>query len=402
MIHIDLKDYDYDLPDEKIAQYPLQDRDASRLLVYKDNKISEDLFRNIQNHIPSGSLLVFNDTKVIRARLIFQKDSGAIIEVFCLEPLAPADYSLSFSKEHSVEWKCLVGNTKKWKAGKLSCTFTRNNMQCRLYAEKISNEGDIWRIRFTWDPSGLTFGEVIETTGHIPLPPYINRPDEIEDSERYQTIYSMVKGSVAAPTAGLHFTKDVLRRLVIKDIHTTQLTLHVGAGTFQPVKAERILDHKMHPEHYFIHQKTIEAVLKNSGSVIAIGTTSVRTLESLYWTGLKIRENPMITPGELFFGQWEAYSMKNSLQTDESLETILYWMHKNKIPFLEASTRIIIVPGYNFKVINGMVTNFHQPKSTLILLISAWLGEDWKKVYDYALRNDFRFLSFGDSSLLLR
>jgi len=402
MNEINLSEYNYDLPAEKIAQYPLKDRDASRLLIYKDNRISEDIFRNIYNHIPSGSLLVFNDTKVIRARLIFQKGSGATIEVFCLEPLMPADYALSFSSENSVEWKCLVGNIKKWKDGRLSCSFTRNNRQSRLHAEKINIEGDAWRIRFTWDPSHLTFGEVIETNGHIPLPPYVNRPDEDEDAERYQTIYSMVKGSVAAPTAGLHFTKEVLKNLIIKDIRTTQLTLHVGAGTFQPVKADNILNHNMHPEHFWIPSGTIESILNNSGSVLAVGTTSVRTLESLYWIGLKIRQNPMITPGELFLGQWDAYSMKNLLQPAESLETILYWMQKNKVRFLEAATKIMIIPGYNFKITDGMVTNFHQPKSTLLLLISAWLGEEWRKVYHHALSNDFRFLSYGDSSLLLK
>lgn len=402
MIHIDLKEFDYDLPAEKIAQYPLAERDGSRLLLFKNKIISEDIFRNIDNHVPSGSLLVFNDTKVIRARLIFQKESGARIEVFCLEPLVPGDYAQSFISKNSVEWKCLIGNIKKWKEGLISTFFTKNNTQYKLLAEKLKSEGDAWRVRFTWDALDLMFGEVIEATGHIPLPPYLNRPDDIEDSVRYQTIYSLVKGSVAAPTAGLHFTKEVLNRLMTKDMQITQLTLHVGAGTFQPVKSESILEHQMHSEHFYIPVNSIEMILKNIGSIIAVGTTAVRTIESLYWLGLKLTVDPMINPDDLYLGQWEAYSMKNTAQPVQSLETILSWMHRNKLAYLHAPTRIIIIPGYEFKITNGIITNFHQPKSTLLLLISAWVGDDWKRIYRYALDNDFRFLSYGDSSLLLK
>jgi S-adenosylmethionine:tRNA ribosyltransferase-isomerase len=402
MFQPDLKEYDYNLPNSRIAQYPLEERDASRLLVFKNNMISEDIFRNIHNHLPPGSLLVFNDTKVIRARLIFQKESGAVIEVFCLEPLTPADYSLSFSSAYSVEWRCLIGNIKKWKGGKVSCSFVRKKKECRLYAEKINKEGDTWRIRFSWDPSDLTFSEVIETAGHIPLPPYVNRPDETGDSDRYQTIYSGVKGSVAAPTAGLHFTGYVLKDLIARDVQTAQLTLHVGAGTFLPIKTESIMEHKMHQEHFIIPVKTIELIIKNPGSVLAVGTTSVRTLESLYWLGLKLRDNPGLSREELFIGQWEPYTMKESLRPAESLETILSWMQKKNMTYLEAPTSIIIIPGYKFKITDGMFTNFHQPKSTLLLLISAWTGDNWKRIYRYALDNDFRFLSYGDSSILLK
>jgi S-adenosylmethionine:tRNA ribosyltransferase-isomerase len=399
---VDLKEYDYNLPQEKIAQYPLKERDASRLLLYKNREISEDIFRNIDNHLLSGSLLIFNDTKVIRARLLFSKESGAKIEVFCLEPLSPADYAQSFSSRDPVEWKCLIGNIKRWKDKSISTVFNINNEQYKLVAEKTDHEGDTWRIRFTWDALDLSFGEVIEAAGHIPLPPYLNRPDELDDTIRYQTIYSKVKGSVAAPTAGLHFTKEVFSKLLSKDIITTQLTLHVGAGTFQPVKSENILEHQMHSEHFYISAGTIELILKNIDSVIAVGTTSVRTIESLYWLGIKIRNNPEIRTEDLYLGQWEPYSIKPVLKTEESFEAILSWMQKNNLKYLHAPTRIIIVPGYDFKIVKGIITNFHQPKSTLLLLISAWVGNDWKKIYGYAIENNFRFLSYGDSSLLLR
>ncbi|MBA4322702.1 MAG: S-adenosylmethionine tRNA ribosyltransferase [Odoribacter sp.] len=402
MIPIDLKEYDYDLPAEKIAQYPLAERDRSRLLLYKNKIISEDTFINIDHHLPTGSLLVFNNTKVIRARLIFLKESGARIEVFCLEPLSPDDYAQSFSSKNRVEWKCLIGNTKKWKHGILNICFSSNQKRYKLFAEKIIQEGDAWRIRFTWDADDLTFGEVIEATGHIPLPPYLNRPDEADDSVRYQTIYSLIKGSVAAPTAGLHFTKEVFNRLMVKEIQTTQLTLHVGAGTFQPIKSHNILEHRMHPEHFCISAGTIELILKNIGSIIGVGTTSVRTLESLYRLGLKLMENPGVSSDDLYLGQWEAYSMKNNVQPEQSLEIVLSWMLRNNLTCLHAPTRIIIIPGYDFRLTNGMITNFHQPESTLLLLISAWVGVDWRKIYRYALENNFRFLSYGDSSLLLK
>jgi S-adenosylmethionine:tRNA ribosyltransferase-isomerase len=402
MIEINLDEYNYDLPAGKIAQYPLDERDESRLLIYRGKSISEDIFKNIDHHIPSGSLLVFNNTKVIRARLMFRKDTGARIEVFCLEPLSPADYARSFNSKHSVEWKCLIGNIKKWKEGLLSIIFTKDDSHHKLQAEKLNPEGDAWRIRFSWDAVDLTFGEVIEITGHIPLPPYLNRPDEDKDSITYQTVYSRVKGSVAAPTAGLHFTKKVINNLLTKEIQIANLTLHVGAGTFQPIKTKSILEHQMHSEHLYITAGSIEMILKNIGSIIAVGTTSVRTLESLFWLGLKLMKDPDIEPEELYLDQWEAYSIKNTFQPCQSLETMLSWMHRNKITSLHAPTRIIIIPGYDFKITDGIITNFHQPGSTLLLLVSAWVGTDWKSIYRYALEKDFRFLSYGDSSLLLR
>lgn len=403
MININISDYNYNLPEEKIAQYPLKERDGSRLLLFRNQKISEDFFRNIDHHIPPGSLLVFNNTKVMRARLIFRKESGAKIEVFCLEPLLPSNYDKSFSSMNCVEWKCLTGNSKKWKYGIIETSFTKNKKQYKLIAEKLNPEGDdAWRIRFSWSADDLTFGEVIEASGHMPLPPYIRRPDEEEDSIRYQTIYSQIKGSVAAPTAGLHFTKEIIDRLLTNAIQMTQITLHIGAGTFQPVKSESITEHHMHSENFYIHATSIEWMLKYCGSILAIGTTSVRALESLYWLGLKLNKKPNISPDCLSLGQWEAYSMKKTVQARQSLETILIWMHKNKINYLHAPTKFMIIPGYKFMITNGIITNFHQPKSTLLLLISAWIGDEWKKIYKYALENDFRFLSYGDSSLLLK
>jgi S-adenosylmethionine:tRNA ribosyltransferase-isomerase len=402
MIEINIEDYNYDLPTEKIAQYPLRERDESKLLLYKNKRISGDIFKNIDQYLPHGTLLVFNDSRVIRARLLFNKESGSKIEIFCLEPLSPGDYAASFSSKDSVEWKCLVGNVKKWKSGIIRTTFTRDKKRYSLNAEKLDQDGDTWRIRFSWDSAELSFGEVIEATGHIPLPPYLNRPDDETDSERYQTIYSRIKGSVAAPTAGLHFTKEVLNKLHHKDIQTAQVTLHVGAGTFQPVKSDIIMEHQMHQEHFWVPATAIECIIKNFSSVIAVGTTSVRTIESLYWIGLKLIRNPNTDPEDIWLGQWEPYSMTDTLDPVLVLESILLWMQRNGLTYLHAPTRIFILPGYHFKIISGMITNFHQPKSTLLLLISAWVGSDWKSIYKYAIENNFRFLSYGDSSLLFR
>jgi S-adenosylmethionine:tRNA ribosyltransferase-isomerase len=402
MKNIDLKEYDYDLPEEKIAQYPLSERDMSKLLIYKNGDISQSSFKSIHQYLPEGSLMLFNDTRVIRARLNFTKESGAKIEIFCLEPSVPADYALSLNSKNPVEWKCLIGNSKKWNRGTIITTFSKQGKQFKLQAEKISPVGDAWIVRFSWNSGELSFGEVIETAGHIPLPPYLNRPDEPGDSVSYQTIYSHVRGSVAAPTAGLHFTRAVFDRLLSREIETAIITLHVGAGTFQPVKTNNILEHQMHSEHFYVGSETIGMILKNIGSVTAVGTTSVRTLESLYWIGNKLKEKPMMSPDELYLDQWETYSMKDSLKPGQSLETILEWMQRNSLKHLHAPTRIIIIPGYDFKITSGIITNFHLPKSTLLLLVSAWAGNDWKKIYKYALENDFRFLSYGDSSLLLR
>ncbi len=401
MTDIEINDYDYDLPPERIAQYPVAERDSSSLLISYKNKISKDIFRNITDYLPSGSLLVFNNTKVIRARLLFQKESGASIEILCLEPLSPHIYEIALSSREPVEWKCIIGNLKKWKKGIISTNFKHSGQDVVLKAERLTDEGEAWNVRFSWDKPSLTFGEVIEATGHIPLPPYIQREDETEDITRYQTVYSKVKGSVAAPTAGLHFTKNVLANLSEKDIKKAEITLHVGAGTFKPVKSDIISEHEMHSEHFFVTYDTIQLLLANIGKIIAVGTTSVRTLESLYWLGVKLKTNPTVLLEELSLKQWEAYNFKKDISVQESLEILLNYLKKSGQSVLKASTSIIIIPGYKFRMISGMITNFHQPRSTLLLLVSAWSGEKWKEIYKFALDNGFRFLSYGDCSLLL-
>jgi len=402
MKDIDINDYDYDLPPEYIAQYPVNERDKSQLLIYRDDDIVKDTFRNIDEYLPPDSLLVFNNTRVIRARILFHKETGAVIEILCLEPLSPSDYSLSFSSKESVEWKCIIGNLKKWKRGVLTVSFEYDSKKYYLYAERLQPEDEAWRIRFSWNSPEISFGEVIEATGHIPLPPYINREDETEDIERYQTVYSSIKGSVAAPTAGLHFTGNVFEKLKTRGIKSVELTLHVGAGTFQPVKVNNIFDHEMHCEHFFINTKTIEIILENHGKIIAVGTTSVRTLESIYWLGVRLIQNPSDTFPDLSLGQWEAYAMETGFSVKQSLGALLKFLNERNLSYLQASTSIMIVPGYEFRMTGGMVTNFHQPRSTLLLLISAWTGKRWKEIYTFALKNKFRFLSYGDSSLLLR
>lgn len=399
---INLDDYDYDLPADRIAQYPVKERDMSQLLVYKEKGIAKDIFRNINKYLPEDSVLVFNNTKVIRARILFRKSTGAAIEILCLEPLLPFEYELSFASEGPVEWKCIIGNLKKWKNGILTTTFNYNDQRYDLTAERICPEGEAWRIRFNWNCKVISFGEVIELTGHIPLPPYINREDEEVDINRYQTVYSSIKGSVAAPTAGLHFTKSVLKRFKEKGIRSVEVTLHVGAGTFQPIKARNISDHEMHCEHFYINDKAIESLLENQGKIVAVGTTSVRTIESLYWLGVKVINNMSANTDNLSLGQWEPYYMKSSVTVKESFEALLNLIRERKSPSLTASTSVMIIPGYKFRVINGIITNFHQPHSTLLLLISAWIGESWKEVYRYAIENNFRFLSYGDSSLLMK
>lgn len=400
-IEIDISDYNYDLPEEKIAQYPVKNRDMSKLLIYRNNTITDTIFRNIDDQIPPDHLLIFNNTKVVRARLNFQKDTGAAIEVFCIEPLNPADYERSFSNNGHVIWKCIVGNLKKWKKGKLIKQFQIDGTTCQLSAEKINQLNDACEVLFSWDPQSLTFARVLEAAGQIPLPPYINREDRMEDAERYQTIYARIQGSVAAPTAGLHFTDNVLAKIEKKGIKTAEITLHVGAGTFQPIKTHHISEHEMHCEHFIIRRDTIEQILESPGKVIAVGTTSVRTLESLYWIGVKMINNE--TGGqEIKVGQWEPYNFESNYSTEKSLKAIINFMKSSGKSNIEASTSIIIIPGYKFRIIDGMVTNFHQPGSTLLLLVSALTGNRWKDIYKYAIENDFRFLSYGDSSLLFR
>jgi S-adenosylmethionine:tRNA ribosyltransferase-isomerase len=400
--NINIEDYNYDLPEERIAQYPVEKREHSKLLLYNNGIISEDEFFNITLHLPDDALMVFNNTRVIRARILFRKDTGAGVEIFCLEPLSPAAYEQSFSSESPVEWKCIIGNLKKWKTGCLITEFMFKGKHYKLNAFKICPEGEAWRVRFTWEPAGLSFGEVTESAGHIPLPPYVKRNDEKADNMRYQTVYSSIKGSVAAPTAGLHFTQEVLADIKGRGIKTAELTLHVGAGTFQPVRTNDIFGHEMHCEHFVVSRELIGNLIASHGKIIAVGTTSVRTLESLYWMGVKITLNPTAADNELFTDQWEPYDQNISLSFKESMDSLLKLMDKTKEPQLRGMTKIMIVPGYRFMAINGMLTNFHQPKSTLLLLVSALVGNDWKRIYSFALENRFRFLSFGDSSLILK
>ncbi|HVN59534.1 MAG TPA: S-adenosylmethionine:tRNA ribosyltransferase-isomerase [Bacteroidales bacterium] len=395
-------EYYYDLPAGRIAQHPLGERDSSRLLVYRNNSIQSSIFRCLADFIPAGSLLVFNNTKVIRARLIFRKASGTRIEVFCLEPLDPSEYSVAFTTKSPVEWKCLVGNLKRWRDGVLETSLVKDGREIFLRAERISKSDETFRIRFSWNDKDSSFGDIIELTGHVPLPPYISREDEAGDASAYQTIYARVKGSVAAPTAGLHFTPTVFDNLKKNNIRKTELTLHVGAGTFQPVKAGNLSEHVMHTEHFFVSRPALEEIIENAGKIIAVGTTSVRTLESLYWLGVKVKNNLNAGLSYLTIGQWEPYESEPGLKGTEALGELLSWMRKNNLQEIKAPTRLLIAPGYRFRVIDGMITNFHQPGSTLLLLVSAWTNNRWKEIYDYALANDFRFLSYGDSSILLK
>ncbi len=398
---INIDDYDYDLPEERIAQFPAEERDRSKLLIYNKGIISGDIFRNIHNCLPDDSLLIFNNTRVIRARLLFRKETGAVIEILCLEPLSPPEYGMAFSSSGPVEWKCLVGNLKKWKSVAMTSGFMHKGKNYRLLAEKIEPVGDAWKVRFSWNSSDITFGEVLESLGHIPLPPYVRREDMKDDYIRYQTVYSKNDGSVAAPTAGLHFTPHVLKNILAKGIRSVELTLHIGAGTFQPVKAKEISQHKMHCEHFHINREELRTILKAEGKRIAVGTTSVRTLESLYWLGVKALNNKGVLDNIPVVDQWEWVDEEREVSMQESFGMLMNIIDKREHGFIRASTNIMIVPGYRFRVINGMITNFHQPKSSLLLLISAYVGDEWKKIYAYAMENEFRFLSYGDACIFL-
>ncbi len=390
---IRISSYDYSLPDERIAKYPIRDRDLSNLLIYKKGRITETVFKRIPDILPPGSKLVFNDTKVIYARLLFQKTTGARIEIFCLEPVDPDDYEQSFQSGPKVRWKCMIGNQKKWKTGILHQNFNYKGEQITLYADLLHSG----IVEFRWVPTELSFSEILEIAGTIPIPPYLNRKAEKTDKNRYQTVYARKKGSVAAPTAGLHFTPGLLNELNSKGFKQSRITLHVGAGTFKPVSSETLEDHQMHTEHFSVKKKFLNELVNHKDPIIAVGTTTVRTLESLYWLGLKANQDDF----KPVIGQWEPYSHTPETNAKESFQNLLNYMEDRNLDQLEATTRIIIVPGYQFRLVNGLITNFHQPKSTLLLLIAAFLGQDWKKVYDYALEHDFRFLSYGDSSLLL-
>ena len=400
---IHIADYNYPLPDERIAKFPLAERDSSKLLIYNKGVVTEDVFTSLPKYIPSGSLMVFNNTKVIQARLHFRKESpeegvqGALIEVFCLEPALPGDYQLNFSTKGSVQWYCLVGNLKKWKEGKLYREIDMGGERVRLSCERKGLHGTSHIVEFCWN-GDYTWAELLDAIGELPIPPYLGRKTEESDKRTYQTVYSKIKGSVAAPTAGLHFTERVLAALDAAGIDREELTLHVGAGTFKPVKSETIGDHDMHTEHIAVRRQTIEKLILHGGKATAVGTTSVRTLESLYYMGI------LAGHGEenlLHVTQWMPYEQTEDIPTLQALQWLLDYMDRHLLDVLHSSTQIIIAPGYRYHIVERMVTNFHQPQSTLLLLVSAFVGGDWHTIYDYALSHDFRFLSYGDSSLLI-
>lgn len=399
--NICIEDYDYLLPDERIAKFPLQQRDNSQLLVYKAGNIEQHRFSDLPSQLPDDVMLIFNNTRVIQARMRFRKATGALIEIFCLEPLAPVDYALSLQSTVSCRWLCLIGNAKKWKEGSLQLLFEHEGREVTLAATRGAQHGDGYEVEFAWDDTSITFGELLETLGELPIPPYLNRATEESDKTTYQTVYSKIEGSVAAPTAGLHFTDRVIDRLHAQGVRTEEVTLHVGAGTFLPVKEDDVTLHTMHTEHFEFSLATLKALRESLGRIIPVGTTSVRTLESLVALGWRI-----ISGGspdtERVIDQWELYDIPAEVDGEKILSALIAWMEERGESRLKAATQIMIMPGYQYRLVSGMVTNFHQPKSTLLLLVSAFVGEEWRKIYDYALANDFRFLSYGDSSLLLR
>ncbi len=399
--HIRISDYNYPLPDERIAKFPLPVRDRSKLLVYRQGEVTEDVFTSLPEYLPEGELMVFNNTKVIQARMHFRKDTGALIEVFCLEPVAPNDYVLSFQQTSHCAWLCMIGNLKKWKEGTLSRVMTVKGQPVTLTATRGECRGTSHWVDFRWNNPDITFADILEVFGELPIPPYLNRDTEESDKETYQTMYSKIKGSVAAPTAGLHFTERVLDALKAKGVEMEELTLHVGAGTFKPVKSEEIEGHAMHTEYISVSRNTIKRLIAHGGQCIAVGTTSVRTLESLYHIGVNLYYNPGATEAQLHVQQWQPYDIPSPLSPVESLQAILDYLDRHAMETLHTSTQIIIVPGYEYRIVKAMLTNFHQPQSTLLLLVSAFIQGNWRKIYDYALAHDFRFLSYGDSSLLI-
>ena len=400
--NIQISDYNYELPDARIAKFPMAERDHSKLLIYDKGSVGEDVFYNLPQHLPAHALMVFNNTKVIQARLHFRKDTGALIEVFLLEPAQPADYEQMFQTRSRCSWLCLVGNQKKWKEGALVRQLSVNGQTVTLRATRRGEHGTSQWIDFEWD-GHASFAEIIDVAGELPIPPYLNRETQESDLTTYQTVYSKIKGSVAAPTAGLHFTERVLAAIDAQGIEREELTLHVGAGTFRPVKSATIGDHPMHTEYIAVRRHTIERILAHQCEVIAVGTTSVRTLESLYYMGLKVLANPDLTEEALHVSQWEPYDQPtaDSPQPSVALQALLDWMSRRQLSVLHSSTQIIIAPGYNYHIVKMLITNFHQPQSTLLLLVSAFVKGDWRRIYDYALAHDFRFLSYGDSSLLI-
>ena len=419
MEEILIEEYNYPLPDERIAKYPLAERDQSKLLVYREGEVSEDKFYRVGEYVPTGSLLIYNNTRVIQARLEFHKEAGdeairligdkargARIEIFCLEPLEPHDYQLSLGSTEGCTWKCMIGNAKKWKSGALSQpVILPSGKEVRLWAEKGEQTGNTFSVRFSWEGASVSFAEILDAVGELPIPPYLNRKTEESDKTTYQTVYSRIKGSVAAPTAGLHFTDNVLNGLRERGVKTAEVTLHVGAGTFQPVKVADANQHTMHTEIIAVPKATIQTIIENLGHIVAVGTTSMRTLESLYFLGEKWctrNRIPDAVDSTLSVAQFEPYEKNYALSTQEALQAIVDHLEQIGEEVLHAETQIMIKPGYTFHVVDQLITNFHQPKSTLLLLVSAFVGGDWHRIYDYALANDFRFLSYGDSSILFR
>ena len=419
MEEILIEEYNYPLPDERIAKYPLAERDQSKLLVYREGEVSEDKFYRVGEYVPTGSLLIYNNTRVIQARLEFHKEAGgeairligdkargARIEIFCLEPLEPHDYQLSLGSTEGCTWKCMIGNAKKWKSGALSQpVILPSGKEVILWAEKGEQTGNTFSVRFSWEGASVSFAEILDAVGELPIPPYLNRKTEDSDKTTYQTVYSRIKGSVAAPTAGLHFTDNVLNGLRERGVKTAEVTLHVGAGTFQPVKGADANQHTMHTEIIAVPKATIQTIIENLGHIVAVGTTSMRTLESLYFLGEQFYTRHMTQDiGHLTYSvsQFEPYEKDHALSTQEALQAIVDHLEQIGEEVLHAETQIMIKPGYTFHVVDQLITNFHQPKSTLLLLVSAFVGSDWHRIYDYALANDFRFLSYGDSSILFR
>lgn len=398
---IRIDEFDYPLPDERIAKYPLPERDQSKLLIYRKGQISRDVFTSLPGYLPEGSLMIFNNTRVIQARLHFRKETGALIEVFCLEPVQPADYAQSFQQTRSCGWLCMIGNLKKWKEGELSKAMLVKGKPVTLTARRGECRGTSHRIDFEWDNPEITFADILEVFGELPIPPYLNRETQESDKQTYQTVYSKIQGSVAAPTAGLHFTGRVLDDLQRRGIECEELTLHVGAGTFKPVKSEQIAGHEMHTEYISVSRHTLGRLIAHGGQAVAVGTTSVRTLESLYHIGVTLSRKPDATEEELHVNQWQPYESPSQLPPVESLQHIADYLDRHGMETLHTSTQIIIAPGYDYRIVRAMVTNFHQPKSTLLLLVSAFVDGRWKEIYSHALDHGFRFLSYGDSSLLI-
>lgn len=394
---IRIEDYNYCLPEDRIAKYPLPRRDMSKLLVYHDGKVSEKIFADLPELLPSDSIMVFNDTKVVPARLFFRRDTGARIEIFCLEPIQPSEYATNFASTGSCTWKCVIGNAKRWKGDLVSFDAPEGSeaSQMALKARLLSRNGETGEVSFSWS-GDLPFSRVLEICGQVPIPPYLNRSTEAIDNERYQTLYAHIRGSVAAPTAGLHFTKEVMDAIAAKGIDMETICLHVGAGTFLPVKSSLIGDHPMHREPFVVSLAFLKDLLGSGKRLIAVGTTSVRTLESLYYAGVTCIEQGR----PLDVGQWDPYTREYQYSTKEALQALVDYLENNGLENLSIGTRIIIVPGFRFRLVDMLVTNFHQPQSTLLLLISAFVGGDWRTIYDYAMQNGFRFLSYGDSSLL--